>query len=152
MPGRPELGSYVVIASLKDQLTRDEGCKGSAYPDSRGFWTIGIGTCIDARAGCALTTDEILYLFNNRLALAQSMLQQQFPWTPALDPVRLGALENLTFNMGVRGIAGFPKFLAAMQQGDWPTAKAELLDSLADHQEPDRIARLAEQILTGIWQ
>jgi lysozyme len=141
-----------MIACLKDSLVRDEGCKGSAYPDSRGYWTVGIGTCIDVRANCGLTTDEILLLFNNRLALAQAALQQEFPWTAALDQARLGALENLTFNMGVRGIAKFPKFLDAMQQGDWVTAKAELLNSLADHQEPQRIARIAEQILSGVWQ
>jgi lysozyme len=141
-----------MITNLRDSLTRDEGCKASAYPDSRGFWTIGIGTCIDARAGCSLTNDEILYLFNNRVLIAQAELAAKFPWTAALDPVRLGAMENLTFNMGVGGIAKFPKFLAAMQAGDWPTAKAELLNSLADHQEPDRIARLATQILLGVWQ
>lgn len=141
-----------MITNLKDSLIRDEGCKGSAYPDGRGFWTIGIGTCIDSRAGCALTNDEILYLFNNRLKLAQSSLAQEFPWTAALDLIRLGALENLTFNLGVRGLAKFPKFLAAVQQGNWAEAKAQLLDSLADHEEPDRIARLAAQIETGVWQ
>jgi lysozyme len=141
-----------VITNLRDSLTRDEGCKGSVYPDSRGFWTVGIGTCVDARQNCALTTDEILLLFNNRVTLAQEALGKEFPWTAALDPVRLGALENLTFNMGVRKLAEFPKFLAAVQAGDWPTAKAELLNSLADHEEPERIARLATQILTGVWQ
>jgi lysozyme len=141
-----------MISNLSDQLIRDEGCKGSVYADGRGFWTIGIGTCIDARAGCGLTNDEILYLFNNRRVIATTSLETEFPWTAALDDARLGALQNLTFNMGIRGLGKFPKFLAAMQQGNWTLAKAELLDSLADHEEPERIGRLALQIETGLWQ
>ena len=49
-----------MITNLKDQLIRDEGCKGSYYADGRGFATVGIGTCIDSRAGCALTNEEDL--------------------------------------------------------------------------------------------
>jgi len=141
-----------MISNLKDQLVRDEGCKGSYYADGRGFATVGIGTCIDARAGCFLTNDEILYLFNNRVAIAKASLEAEFPWTAALDEVRLGALENLTFNLGIRGLGKFPKFIAAAQQGYWTLAKAELLDSLADHEEPERIGRLALQLETGVWQ
>jgi GH24 family phage-related lysozyme (muramidase) len=141
-----------VIVNLADQLIRDEGCKSYAYQDSRGLWTVGIGTCIDQRAGCGLTNDEILLLFKNRLALAKAALGTAFPWTAALDDARLGAMENLTFNMGVRKLAEFHNFIAAMKQGDWATAKAELLDSLANHQEPARIGRLAIQIETGVWQ
>jgi lysozyme len=142
----------MAVTNLPEQLARDEGKKSSAYPDSRGYWSIGIGTCIDARVGCGLTDDEIQYLFDNRVKQAEAALSSAFPWTDALDEVRRGALLNLTFNMGVRRLSGFTRFLAAAQQGDWTAAKAELLDSAADHQEPERISRLAEQLVSGTWQ
>ena len=142
-----------MITCLEDQLRRDEGCRGSAYQDNRGFWTIGIGTCIDARVNCGLTNDEIELLFNNRVALAKSSLESQFPWVAALDPVRLGVLENLTFQMGVHGVAEFKQMLAALQQGDFAAAAVALLDSaLAKTQAPSRAQRLALCLTSGQWQ
>jgi len=138
--------------NLTDQLVRDEGCKSYAYQDSLGYWTIGIGTCIDRRVGCGLTNDEILLLFKNRVALAKAALAQEFPWTTALDEVRLGALENLTFAMGVKRLAAFQKFLGAMRIGDWCVAHDELINSLYAKEEPERAARLALQIQKGEWQ
>jgi lysozyme len=142
-----------MIASLKDQLIRDEGSKRSAYQDSRGFWTIGIGTCIDERANCGLTSDEILLLFNNRVAIAKDTLVANFPWIAALDPVRIGALENMTFQMGAGGVAEFRYMLAALQKGDYPSAAGAMLDSSwAKVQSPARATRLSLQIQSGIWQ
>jgi GH24 family phage-related lysozyme (muramidase) len=68
--------------SLQETLRRDEGCRSSAYQDSRGFWTIGIGICIDARANCGLTDEEIQFLFNNRVTQAKtSLLRDKCHWS-----------------------------------------------------------------------
>jgi GH24 family phage-related lysozyme (muramidase) len=69
-----------------------------------------------------------------------------------LDDARKGAMLNLVFNMGSHKLSGFVNFLAAMKDGNWAEAKAQLLDSAADHEEPERIARLALQIESGFWQ
>lgn len=139
--------------TLEDQLRRDEGCKGSAYQDSRGYWTIGIGTCIDARANCGLTNEEISLLFKNRMMLAQTSLEFDFPWTAALDEVRLGALENMTFQMGIRHLAEFKEMFKALQAGDYQGAHDAALDSpWAQVQSPARAKRLATQLLNGVWQ
>jgi lysozyme len=71
----------------------------------------------------------------------------------ALDPVRLGVLENLTFEMGVHGVAEFKQMLTALQQGDFAAAAAALLDSaLAKTQAPSRAQRLALLLTSGQWQ
>jgi len=141
-----------VIANLRDQLERDEGRRAAVYPDSLGYWTIGVGICVDARKGCGLLPEEIDFILDNRIAKARKELSSILPWTDTLDPIRRDALVNLVFNLGISGLVEFRHFLAALQLGDWQTAKAQLLDSTADHQEPARIGRLAEQILTGQWQ
>ena len=139
-----------VPSSLEEQLLRDEGCRMTAYQDSRGFWTIGIGTCIDSRANCGLSSDEIELLFNNRVTQARTSLEFEFPWVAALDQVRLEALENMTFQMGVHGLAEFHDMLRALQQGDFSGAAVAMLDSAwAKVQSPDRAKRLAKQILSG---
>lgn len=142
-----------MITCLEDQLKRDEGSRASAYQDGLGFWTIGIGICIDARKGCGLTDEEILLLFNNRLTKNEAALAAQFPWTDALDPVRRGALLNMVYEMGLHGLGEFREFLGRLQAGDYNGAAAAMLDSTwARAQSPARAERLAEQIRTGVWQ
>src|ERR1700733_10674007 len=138
-----------MITNLSDQLTRDEGLRLHPYRDTVGKLTIGIGRNLDDRG---ITLVEADYLLANDIKDATDSLEANFPWVMDLDDARKGALLNLTFNMGVRGLAKFVNFLTAMKVGEWATAKAELLNSAADHEEPARIARLALQIETGFWQ
>jgi lysozyme len=137
--------------NLIDQLVRDEGEINHAYQDSRGFWTIGSGICIDQRAGCGITHEENLYLLGNRVALAESQVRTQIPFSISLDPVRRAVLENMAFNEGIAHLLGFKKMLAAIQAGDWETAAAEGLDSEWAHQVGSRANRLMQQLKTGQW-
>jgi lysozyme len=148
------------ITCLEEQLSRDEADKQFAYDDATGKTlmkgdtllgnlTIGIGRNLSAKG---LSQKERDQLRANDIADATVALEANFPWAMALDGVRKGAFLNLIFNMGSRKLSCFTKFLAAAKAGDWPTAKAELLDSAADHQEPARIARLALQLESGFWQ
>lgn len=142
-----------MITNLAEQLSRDEGKKSSVYQDSRGFWTIGIGICVDARAGCGLDDEEILFLFDRRRKRAEAALSREFPWTDALDDARRGALTNMVFQMGAHGLGEFRQFLAALQQKDYEAAGEHMLDSAwAREQTPARAKRLSEQIKTGVWQ
>lgn len=140
------------VTNLEEQLARDEDKKHSAYPDPLGYWTIGIGICIDSRKGCGLTDDEIDYIFQNRIRRAKTALSAAFPWTDALDEVRRGALLNMVYQMGLHGLGEFREFLAALQVRDYTAAAAKMLDSVwARSQSPDRAHRLSQQILTGQW-
>lgn len=138
-----------MITNLSDQLIRDEGLRLHPYRDTVGKLTIGIGRNLDDRG---ITLVEADFLLTNDIKDATASLEANFPWVMDLDGARKGVLLNLTFNLGVRGLAQFVNFLTAMKSGDWAAAKAELLNSAADHEEPERIARLALQIATGVWQ
>lgn len=148
------------ITCLEDQLRRDEDERQFAYDDAsgkallkgqtlQGNLTIAVGRNLSAKG---LSAPERAYLLANDIADAKAALEADFPWAAALDDVRRGAMLNLIFNMGAHALSGFTHFLAAMQAGDWATAKAQLLDSAADHEEPARIARLGTQIESGFWQ
>lgn len=142
-----------MISNLEQQLMRDEGYKTSVYPDGLGFWTIGIGICVDARKGCGLFSEEIDFIFQNRMKRNQAALSAEFPWTDAIDEVRRGALLNMVYEMGVHGLGDFHEFLTALQEQNYPAAAAAMLDSLwAKQQSPERAKRLSEQILTAVWQ
>lgn len=148
------------ITNLEDQLRRDESERQYAYDDAngktltkgsalQGNLTIAVGRNLSAKG---VSQKERDFLLANDIQDATVALEANFLWVMDLDEVRQGAFKNLIFNMGTHALSGFPKFLAAAKSGDWPTAKAELLDSAADHEEPERIARLALQLETGFWQ
>ena len=141
--------------NLEEQLVRDEGEVLHAYQDSEGYTTVGVGTCIDPRAGCGITREESRYLLNNRIQIAGNAIRIYLPWVlPVLetkDPVRFAALVNMVFNMGIEHLLQFKNFLEALRAGDYKTAAAEMLDSLWARQVGERAKRLALQMETGNW-
>jgi lysozyme len=137
---------------ILEQLTRDEDEILHAYPDSQGYWTIGIGRLIDKRKGGGISHDEALYLLKNDIDKATEQLAENLPWTASLDDARHGALVNMSFNMGIHGLMGFKNTLAMIQAGDYANAAANMLQSKWAEQVGPRAHRLAKQMETGEWQ
>ena len=138
-----------MISCLEDQLRRDEGWRSKAYKDSVGKLTIGYGRNLD---DVGISPDEGALMLQNDIQNATARLETAFPWTLGLDDVRRGALLNMTFNMGVGGLAQFKDFLAKMQAGDWQGASVAMLDSKWADQVGARAQRLAIQVESGTWQ
>ena len=138
-----------MIASLKDQLVRDEELRLNPYTDSVGKLTIGVGRNLTDKG---ISVQEAQGLLANDIADATAELQAKLPWTATLDDVRKGALLNMTFNMGIGGLLEFHDFLARMQRGDFSGAAGAMLDSLWARQVGPRATRLSIQIQSGVWQ
>ena len=113
--------------TLREQLIRDEGTRRFPYKDSQGYLTIGCGRNLEHNG---LSRDEIEYLLANDIRQVQDQLSIAMPWTDALDEARRGVLQNMAYNMGLRGLLQFRKMLDAAQLADWETAAKEMLDSL----------------------
>jgi lysozyme len=135
------------IASLEDQLRRDEGQRLQVYTDTVGKLTIGVGRNL---SDVGVSLDEADLMLANDIKAAT--LEANFPWTTGLDPVRKGAMLNMTFNMGVRGLAQFHDFLQKMEVGNFSAAAGAMLDSLWARQVGARAQRLSIQIESGFWQ
>lgn len=132
------------------QLTSEEGTVPYAYPDSRGYLTIGVGHCIDKRLGCKLPPNFIQQLLEWDINAAVADLDNSMPWWTGLDEVRQRVMVDMCFNMGLDTLQGFKKFLAAMQAGAWATAAAEMQDSAWWGQVKGRAVRLQQMVLTGV--
>lgn len=137
--------------TLAEQLIRDEREILHAYPDSQGYWTIGVGRLIDRRKGGGISHDEALFLLQNDVMRVTGELSETFPWTRVLDDARRGVLLNMAFNLGIHGLAEFRMMLGAAEQGDWETAAQEMLSSKWAQEVGARADRLAEQMRTGEW-
>ena len=127
---------------------RDEGLRLKPYVDTVGKWTVGFGRNL-TDSGISLAEAELL--LDNDIQRATAGVLAALPWTTGLDEVRRGALENMAFNLGVTGLLGFHKMLAALQRGDWPTAALEALNSEWARQVGPRAYRVSRQLETGAW-
>jgi lysozyme len=132
-----------------DQLTRHEGFRRSAYQDSKGYWTIGIGRMIDKRLNGGLTEEEAQYLLLNDLDRCASDLDAKLPWWKSLSDNRRYVLLNMCFNLGITKLLGFKNTLAMVQRGDYKGAAKGMLNSLWAKQVGDRAKELAKQMEQG---
>ncbi len=131
-------------------LTEHEAFVPHAYQDSRGVWTIGIGTNIDKDHGGGITLDEARYLAMNRVQRFKEHLDTKIPWWRGLDPVRYTILLDMAFNLGPEGLLKFKNTLKAIEEERWVDAANGMRASLWYDQVGNRAKRLAIAMETGV--
>lgn len=134
-----------LLMRTKERIRAHEGVRRYPYKDAEGYLTIGVGRCLDK---VPLSDDEIEVLFANDYFRAASSARL-LPGFEELNEARQGVLIEMVFQMGLDGVRGFKKFIAAYQRGFWPQAKAEMLDSKWAIQTPKRARTLADIFLSG---
>lgn len=132
--------------TLREQLLLHEGLRLKPYRDTVGKWTIGIGRNLSDKG---LTKVEALILLDNDIFEAQRDLEKYLPWASTLDDARYRVLVDMTFNMGIHGLLGFKRMLAALERGDYETAAAEMESSKWAEQVGRRAHRLALWMRSG---
>lgn len=136
--------------SIAKHLRDQEGYEPCVYQDTLGYWTIGIGFCVDKRVpGAGLRSEEIDYILNNRLNLIDAELRQH-AWYKNLNTIRREAMIRMAFNMGVAGLLSFKRMIQAIKIKDWRLAAYEACDSRWAKQVGDRrVKSIAKAIRTG---
>lgn len=138
--------------NLATQLEREEGRRRSAYTDSLGFLTVGVGRLIDARKGGGLSDAEIDFLLANDIRAKTREVAAALPWFDRLNDARQAALVGMAFQLGTAGLLGFKQSLAAIRDEHYALAETLLLQSAWAKQTPERAHRMARQVATGEWQ
>ena len=140
------------------QLKRHEGLSLVPYRCPAGFLTIGYGHNIDANPVPNLGPDDKISEIEAGKLLELDMrscgiaLDRSLPGWRGLCEPRQAVLLNMAVNLGVRGLLGFKKALAALRQGNFDAASREMLDSKWRRDVKDRALELAEQMRSGLWQ
>ena len=141
------------VEMLKQHLIRDEGYREYVYPDSEGYWTIGIGHLVDSRLGGKLDPDVIDHQFKNDIERVEADLQT-FSWWSQVSPIRQVALANMRFQLGPERFRGFRKMIQAIpkaiETGDWDEVGSEAKDSIWYTQTTKRAKRIVQMLLTGL--
>ena len=142
------LGGPMDYDKVEKQLIRDEGVRLKPYRDTVGKLTIGIGRNLDDNG---IRENEALFMLRQDVLQAVSEVQT-LPCFKKINEARQGVMVNLCFNMGISRLLGFKKMLAALDDLDYVTAAAEMMDSKWAKQVGVRAVRLSEQLKSGEWR
>lgn len=145
----------------KELLRFHEGERLTAYRDSLGFWTIGVGHLLPRPkspewAGYRITKEESDRLFDKDLNHHVALVAKYASWAMAFDEVRRYVIFDMTFNLGVEpfdgdGYKDWPIFVRQLRANDWAAAAANMRSTLWARQVKGRAERLARMIETGAW-
>ena len=134
------------MTDLECEVASDEGFMPIPYRCTSGKLSIGYGTNIQD----GITKEEALLLMRHRLGKVIAALESRLPFWPKLTDDRRRVLANMGYQLGVAGLMGFKRMLAAIERGDYEAAAREMLDSKwAKRDTPGRAGRLAERMRRG---
>lgn len=137
------------MKQLIDQLKLHEGLRLKPYKCTSGKLSIGVGRNLE---DIGISEKEAEMLLLNDIQEAEKQLATYFPWTQDLDEVRLAALINFTFNVGIGTVSKFVNAMALLKDGNYDMASEEFLQSRWANQVGQRAIDVTEQIRTGEWQ
>jgi lysozyme len=143
--------------ALEEQLASEEGAKLTAYQDTKGIWTIGIGHNMEADPnfsepyeGTSITQEQCDALFQSDIAGAIADVDNHLPWVDiSLTDARKRVIIDMCYNMGICGLLRFPKMLAACAVGDYPKTVAQMQNSAWHNQVGERAIKLEAQMFNG---
>jgi len=128
---------------LKQRLRTHENDIPSAYQDSEGYWTIGVGHLIDKRKGGKLSDRIRDLILDEDIDVVIAELDRALPWWSTKPPQVQSALAEMVFQLGMPALLGFHNALAALKADDYPTARAAFQDShWAKEQTPQRASEV----------
>jgi lysozyme len=133
---------------LIEQLKIHEGMKLKPYLCTSKKLTIGIGRNLD---DVGISEEEAEMLLKNDIYEATNQLLNAFPWMATFSDVRISAMINFTFNVGIGTVKTFTKSIDALKKEDFNLAADMMLDSRWANQVGDRAIQITEQIRTGRW-
>lgn len=143
------------LTLLDAELRRDEGVRYVRYLDSEGIPTTGVGNNLLANplpAGWTypLNDNQVNLLLNHGIQVALAGLDLHIPWWRGLDEVRQRVLANMAFNLGIAKIMGFNQTLAAVKNGNYAAAAADMKASAWFGQVGARAVRLCAAMQSGV--
>ena len=137
---------------LTDMLIKHEGSKSHAYMCTANKVTVGVGRNIDPEGGIGLTKDEISFLLKNDIERVEDELSRRLPWILELSDVRIDALIDICFNLGLPRFLKFAKALDALEQREYDLAADEFMASRWAKQVGQRAVTVSNMIRTGEYQ
>jgi lysozyme len=138
-----------------------EGFRTAPYKDTRGFWTVGEGRCLETSP---LTGPEFKYLLDSgllsismtqlgarhlteqRLSEVDAALRAHLPWFAAAPDAVQTILVEMGYQLGVDSLLKFGTFLGLIQSGKFATAAQDGRTTLWYRQTTHRAEALMKRL------
>lgn len=139
------------MSDLADQLLdEEEGNVLTVYPDSRGYWSIARGICIDPRVPGAGLPKAAADVANAERTNEARERAKDLPGFQRCNEIQQAVLVSMCFQLGT--LANWPQFKGALAMGDYKAAAAAGRDSdWWRTQTPRRAEREMKMLETGEW-
>ncbi|MDA3812945.1 MAG: glycoside hydrolase family protein [Candidatus Cloacimonetes bacterium] len=134
------------MISMQTYIKRNEGLRLKPYRCQAGKLTIGYGRNLEAKG---ISIKEAEYLFRNDINIVTKQVAIRIEFYRKLSYKRKLVLVDMAFNMGIEGLLGFKKMLAAMKSGDFREAGKELMRSKYAEQVKTRALQNYIYVLEG---
>jgi len=125
---------------LRELLENHEGFRRTAYQDSVGVWTIGIGHSLLE----PMDEDVLRLQFNVDVDIAVEECNKLFPNWRDLPDSKQVVLADMMFNLGYNRLSKFKRMLAAVARLDYGEAAKQMRDSKWCGQVGSRCDRLCK--------
>lgn len=134
------------LKQLKNWIKQCEGLRLTPYQDSKGYWTIGYGHCLEF-GDIPLSVAELLFAddFNNIILELSGC-----SWFVSQPANVKCALINMGFQLGLTNLLEFVDMIKALNKKDYAMAAKEALDSQWARNFPDRANEVASMIRKGV--
>jgi lysozyme len=133
--------------ALQSKLKKEEGLHLQSYECPTGYQSIGYGRNIEQ---VGIKKAEAEMLLQNDMEDIFLLLDKHIPmWKYENFNVRL-VLCDMCYNLGIKGLLKFKKFLNAVDESDYEEAALELKKSKYFTQVPNRAKRNIELVLSVI--
>ena len=117
-----------------------EGFRSGVYQCTEGHDTIGIGFKV---ADLELDLDIAKEILQRKLNLLIKRVNNRFSWvSKAPEPIQ-NVVYNMSYQMGVSGVARFKKTIQYLADSQYEKASKEMLDSRWARQTPNRAIELS---------
>jgi lysozyme len=133
---------------LIEQLKIHEGFRSNVYTCSGGKKTVGYGRNLQ---DIGISEEEAEMLLKNDIYEATNQLLNAFPFMATFSDVRISAMINFTFNVGIGTVRKFSNTIEYLKNEDWEAAADEMMDSKWAEQVGNRAIQITEQIRTSKW-
>lgn len=156
------------LQRLYESIGFHEGTREKPYPDSKGLWTVGRGTCLEtnpitgpqwkylldnALIDVTLSEDGMDYLVSAKVSEVIAALEAGVHGWDGINDVRQNCLVEMGYQISGYGCLSFPKMRAAIERGDWKEAAKQGLDSKwAKIDSPNRAREMMRILESGEWE
>lgn len=140
-------------------LKAEEGFSATAYPCSEGKLTIGYGYNLEAHGvpasrakGLVWTREQADKALRFEVEAAMAELEAHWPrWDDEFDQVRQAVFVSGIYQLGVGGAATFKRTVACLRAHNFEGAVRNLNLSKWARQTPNRVGRITQMLLSGVW-